>query len=339
MARMDVGNGIQPAWENMVRVLFRPFSLRKWLSLGFISLIAYGMSGGGGGFNVPGNYGGNQHPNWPGHNPWPEIMHFLPLIILAFIVLVAIGLLVSWIGSVFHFIYVDNLVRNSGAIAEPFGRFRRQGTSYFLWRLVFGLIYMALILCIVAVVVFAVLAASHGGGKAGLMVLAIVMGVLVIIPLVIVAAIIDLFVRDFVTTTMYVRGVGIMEAWSIAWPLIKENAGQVALYILILIALAIAIGMFGLVVALLGLVVVGIPVGILSAVAILAGKAMGLTWTVPVIAVAATFGCIVLVGWVYLAQCAIQPALAFRRSYALVVMGQADPSLATIPTGQAPPAE
>ena len=330
MARMDVGNGIQPAWENMVRVLFRPFSLRKWLSLGFISLIAYGMSGGGGGFNVPGNYGGNQHPNWPGHNPWPEIMHFLPLIILGFIVLVAIGLLVSWIGSVFHFIYVDNLVRNSGAIAEPFGRFRRQGTSYFLWRLVFGLIYMALILSIVAVVVFSVLAASHGGGSAGLMVLAIVVGVLVIIPLVIVAAIIDLFVRDFVTTVMYVRGVGIMEAWSIAWPIIKQNAGQVALYILILIALAIAIGMFGLVVALLGLVVVGIPVGILSAVAILAGKAMGLTWTVPVIAVAATFGCIVLVGWVYLAQCAIQPALAFRRSYALVVMGQADPSLATI---------
>ncbi|HET6456751.1 MAG TPA: hypothetical protein VFI02_20305 [Armatimonadota bacterium] len=329
MARMDVGNGIQPAWENMVRVLFRPFLLRKWLSLGFISLIAYGLSGGGGGFNVPGNYGGNQHPNWPGHNPWPEIMHFLPLIILGFIVLIAIGLLVSWIGSVLHFIYVDNLVRNSGAISEPWGRLRSQGTSYFLWRLAFGLIYMLMLLVVIGTPLIWAFAIARGGDTA-FKVLAVVWAIMAGVPLIVAAAIVDLFVRDFVTTVMYARGVRVMEAWGIAWPIIKENAGQIALYILILIAVAIVIGIFGLVVALLCMLVVGIPVGILAAVVILAGKAMGLTWTVPVIAVAATFGCIVLVGWVYLAQCAIQPALAFRRSYALVVMGQADPSLATI---------
>ena len=338
MARMDVGNGIQPAWQNMVRVLFRPFSLSKWLSLGFISLIAYGLSGGGGGFNVPGNWGGNQQPNWPGRNPLPEIMHFLPFIIIGGLVLLAISLLVAWIGSVFHFVYVDNLVRNSGAIAEPFGRLKGRGTSYFLWRLAFGLIYMLVLLVVIGTPLIWAFAIARGGDTA-FKVLAVIWAIMAGVPLIVAAAIIDLFVRDFVTTVMYARTVRVMEAWRIAWPIIKENAGQVALYILILIAVAIAIGIFGLVVALLCMLVVGIPVGILAALAIFAGKAMGLTWSVPVIVVAASFGFVILMGYIYLVQCAIQPAMAFRRSYALVVMGQGDPSLATIPTGQAPPAE
>ena len=327
MARMDVGNGIQPAWENMVRVLFRPFSLRKWIALGFISLIAYGIGSNGGGFNVPGNWSDNQHPNWPGGGDWQWVVHYWPLLLLGFLILLAIGLLISWIACVLHFVYVDDLVRNSGAISEPFSRLKGRGTSYFLWRLGFGLLYSLLLLILIGTpLLFAFL--LHA--ETGLMVLAIVWAVLVGIPLFIIGLIIHLFVRDFVTTVMYVRGVGIMEAWRIAWPLMKENAGQIALYMLILIGVAIAIGLFSIALALVSLLVVGLPVGILAAVAILAGKAIGLTWSLPVIVVASSIGFVIVLGWAFLAQCAYQPAEVFRRSYALVVMGQADPSLATI---------
>lgn len=328
MARMDVGNGIQPAWENMVRVLFRPFSLRKWISLGFISLIAYGIGSSGGGFNIPGNWGGERQPNWPYQHPLPWIMHWLPFIIIGFLILIALILIIAWIASVLHFIFVDDIVRNSGAISEPFARLRRQGTSYFLWKLGFGLIYLLVLLILIGTPLFFALALH---AKAVPMVLAIAWAVMIGIPLFIIGLIIDLFVRDFVTTVMYVRGIGVLEAWGIAWPLIKENAGQIALYILILVAVAIVMGMFSIAIVLVSLLVIGIPVGILAALAILIGKAAGLTWSVPVIAAAASVGFVITLGWAFLAQCAYQPAEVFRRSYALVVMGQADPSLATLP--------
>ena len=327
MARMDVANGLQPAWENMVRVLFRPFSLVKWLSLGFISFIAYGIgSNGGGGFNIPGNWSEGRQPSWP-TSPWPWVAQYWPFLLLGFLVLVAIGLLISWIASVLHFVYVDDLVRNSGAIAEPFARLRPQGTSFFLWRLAFGILFSLLLLIVVGAPVIMAFVFHADGLK----VLAIVWAVMIGIPLFILGLVIDLFVRDFVTTTMYARQVRVMEAWRIAWPLLKENAGQVAIYIAILIAVAIVMGVFSLFLVLVCLLVFGIPFGIIAAVVVLIGKAMGLTWSLPVIIVAASFGGLIGLGFIYFVQCAYQPAEVFRRSYALVVMGQADPSLVTLP--------
>ncbi len=64
LAQMDVTKAIEPAFQHMVRVLFRPFVFRKWIALGFIALIAYGGSvhGGGGG-------GGSPTPSSPDHRP------------------------------------------------------------------------------------------------------------------------------------------------------------------------------------------------------------------------------------------------------------------------------
>ena len=328
MAKMDVGNGLRPAWRNMVRVLFRPFSLTKWLSLGFISLIAYC---GQGGFhaNLPGNWSDGGHTDWPS-NPIPWIMEYWPLLLLGFLILMAISLLISWVASVLHFVYVDDIVRSSAAIKEPWARLRSRGTSYFLWRLVFGFLYLIVFLIVVGTPVIWAFTIAHGAHNA-LKVLAIVWAVLTAIPLFVIGVLIDLFVRDFVTTAMYAKGVGIMEGWRIAWPLIKENAGQVALYVLILIALSFAIGMFGLIVFFGLLMVVGIPIGVLVAVAIFAGKEMGLEWSAPVIAIAVSLGVLFLMGFTYLVNTATQPADVFRRSYALAVMGQADPSLETLP--------
>ncbi len=64
---------------------------------------------------------------------------------------------------------------------------------------------------------------------------------------------------------------------------------------------------------------------------------MHLTWTVPVIAIVATYAFIVLMIYAYLVTCVVQPAYVFLQSFPLIVLGQADPSLATLPTGRPQP--
>ena len=50
-------NPIGPAWNRMLKILFKPFDLKKWLILGFCVFLAQcgtgGNAGGGGGGNFP----------------------------------------------------------------------------------------------------------------------------------------------------------------------------------------------------------------------------------------------------------------------------------------------
>jgi hypothetical protein len=62
---ISVTDPISPALERVKQILFRPFDLGKWFTIGFCAWLAMlGEGGGGGGFN--GNYGGGNHPSNPG---------------------------------------------------------------------------------------------------------------------------------------------------------------------------------------------------------------------------------------------------------------------------------
>ena len=338
MARMDVGGAIAPAFQHMVRVLFRPWELRKWFALGFVSLIAYG---GGSSFQTP------DFSNWKtsddsrreflGSSPISEIIQYWPLIALGVVILIGIWLLLMWLSSVLHFVYVDEVTRSSGAIREPFARLKGRGTSYLLWHLAFGAILMlalGLLVALPLILVFALAPEAGTGAKVAAVVWAVIIG----IPLIIIAIVIEIFATDFVTPVMYVRGVGIIEGWRVVRPILRANVGQAALYLLLLIGLGIVMAIFGIVVALLLALVLLIPVGLLVLPGYLIWQAGGLGWTPPVIGIAIGLGVIIFLGFIYLLQCAVQPALVFRRAYSLVVLGQADPSLVTVPTGTPPPA-
>jgi len=332
MPGMNVGGAIAPAFQHMVKVLFRPFELKKWLALGFITALA---SGSGGNYNF-GNWSDYDHgARFPDVASW--VAQYWPLLAIGLLFLIVLSLIFAWLASVFHMIYIDDITRSSGAIREPFARLKGLGTSYFLWRLVFGIAVTLLLGVLIALPLVAVFVLARGDG-AGLKIAAVIWAVLVGIPLVILAAVIDLFARDFVTPAMYVRNVGVMEGWRTVLPILRANAGQVVLYILLLIAISIGIGLFGLAVFVAAALVLAIPVGLVGALGYLVWQAAHLTWTWPVIAVAIGLGVVVLLGFVYLLECATQPAEVFRRSFSLVVLGQADPSLTTVPTEAAPPA-
>jgi hypothetical protein len=317
---MDVGKAIEPAFKHMIEMLFKPFVLRMWLALGFISIFAGGS--GSGRFPNPSDFGnaGSDIGDW--------LREYWVFVVLGFLVLLLIGIFFTWLSSVLRFVYVDDITRKSGAVAEPFGRLVGLGTSYFLWQLAFGfavLLAMGILIGLPFVAAFAMKAAGEA-----MMAVAVIWAILVFIPLMILTCIIEIFAHDFVIPAMYVRRVGVIEGWRTILPILKANTGQTVLYLLMLIALGIAIGIFGLLVFFISAVIFAIPVGLFAGIGYLIWMAAGLTWNPLTIAVAVTFGVIVFLAFIYFIECAVQPAMIFRRAFALVVLGQADPSLATV---------
>ena len=331
MPRMDVGKAIEPAFKHMADMLFRPFVLRMWLSLGFISIMCGGGSGSGN-IRIPdfsnwSNSDKTRHEFLPNGLPLPEASILL-LIVLGAVIVLGIALLFTWLASVFSFVYVDDIVRKSGAVKEPFARLKGLGTSYFLWSLAFGLIFILALGILVGLPLLAVFVPQ--GVSIVAKVVAVVWSVMIGILLFLAAVIIGIFAGDFVVTTMYVRGIRVMEGWRTVMPILKANVGQVVLYILLLIAFAIGICLFNLVVLLVSALIFVIPVGILALLGYLIGLALHLTWTPLVIGIVIALAVPVFFAFIYFIQCAVQPAMIFRRSFALVVLGQAEPSLATI---------
>lgn len=319
MAAMNVESAISPAMTHTGRVLFRPFALRKWLGLGFVSLLA-GLGQGGAHFNY--SQPGDTHDmDEIGRELMSWAHHYMALIIAGAVLLFLIGLALSWLGSVMKFVYLNQITRDPYAIREPFGRLMRLGTSFFLWRLAFGLIGLPIL----------GLFLTHLEGNVTAIVVTVIWGLLVGLPLLLGVTVIDIFARDFAATAMFARDVRVIEGWRIVMPILRQNAGQSVLYLLLLIAISIVMG----IAVLFLLLGVGLVFLILAGLSALIGYGIYVTgghaWSAMLIGYIALMGGALLLAFCYTMSCVTQPLEVFRRAFALVVVGQAEPSLATVP--------
>ena len=133
---------IGPAWDRMVNILFRPFDVKKWLLLGFCSFLAHCGEGGGG--NIPSEIGdvfeeGGAYPelsamvvNWVQDN---MALAIAGIFIVGMMVL-ALTVFVTWISSRGKFMMLDGIIRNRGAVQEPWVEYRAEGNSLTVFRLV-----------------------------------------------------------------------------------------------------------------------------------------------------------------------------------------------------------
>lgn len=334
---MDPGNAFTPAFDYMVQLLFRPFQWKKWLALGFASLMAYPGSGGFN-FNIPS--GGSPGT---GKNPYgipPELsqagqwmLHHIALIILGVAALFALGLVLGWVASVFRFVHIEQIVRNTGAIKEPFSRFKREGTSYFLWLIGFGLVALAVMGLVVGLVLLIIVATPDNPAPA-IKILVALLGAFVFLLLIVAISVIAVFAEDFVVPVMFARRVGVLEAWSIVRPILSANKGPSVLYILFVIVIAIGTAIVGLFAGLAVLIAFLIPGGVLAGIGYLIYNAAGRNWLSHVFLLyAIPAGALLFAALAYAANCVMQPAVVFRRAYSLTVLGRADPALALLPGG------
>ncbi|MGZ5020380.1 MAG: DUF7544 domain-containing protein [Chthoniobacterales bacterium] len=140
--RIEIFAPFNAAYDLTRRILFEPFDFAKWLTIAFAAFLA-GLADGthtGGGFN-PGGGNWNFRDRAATHDLsaiHQQIASCLTPIVIAGLVLFFLALvtLCMWLGSRGRFMFIDCIVRNRGAIVEPWHEFRREGNGLFLFKLI-----------------------------------------------------------------------------------------------------------------------------------------------------------------------------------------------------------
>ena len=249
---VSVTSPVSPALERVRAVLFAPFELEKWLKLGFCAFLA-GLLEGGGGFNF---YGASED-EWdlgPGTRAseqlergrlWLEqnMATAVAVVALTLAVISAIVFLLLWLRSRGRFMLIDGVVRNRGAVSEPWHDYKREANSLLSFEVCLTLAVLALLGLAVATgvaIAWSDIRAERFQTAAGV---GLGVGLLLTVTISVTAAIISLFLKDLVVPAMYARRIGVLEAWAVVrHEVLAPRAGTMVLYVLMKMLLAFVAG-------------------------------------------------------------------------------------------------
>lgn len=244
----------QAAFEWMKTMLFRPFDIEKWLIVAFAAFISGSWGGGGGNFHGLGRLGGG---DWKyrstRYGNFPSDWNFTPWIVAGAVLLVLIALVLGivwmWVSSRGRFIFTDCVVKNRGAIGEPWREFRREGNSYFFFSLGFAgaMIALMIISVLVVLVPIGVFSSNRSSGVASTAVFVILVVCFSLIWVVLLIA--WGLISHFMVPVMYRRRCSAREAFVDVAKLISRNPGPFLLFVLFMIALALGVAVVGATVA------------------------------------------------------------------------------------------
>jgi hypothetical protein len=251
-------------------------------------------------------------------------MEFLPLILFVAAVLIVLGLIMLYVNSVFRFILLESVLRDRCEIGPGWNRWQRQGWSYFLWQLGFNL----LVLFAVGIVVALALGVAAATGAlrdprehVALLIAGGVVLFFVLMAMLLVNVVIWLFTKDFVVPMMALDDVGAVEGWRRFLPMLGRDKGGYAVYVIMKIILAVGAALvFGIAQLIVTLILL-VPIGLVAAAAIFAGKSAGLTWNAGTIALAVVVGMVLLAFLIWLWALISVPAVFFFQSWTLRFFG------------------
>jgi hypothetical protein len=196
---------------------------------------------------------------------------------------VGIGLLVlfTYISSVMRFILFDSIVARECHIRQGWARRKRPGLRLFWWHIWLMLATFAALLIVIGIPVACAWAlgwfAQARDHMLGLVLGGIVL-FLVFLLLMVFLGVVYVMTKDFVVPQMALEDISAMEGWRRLWLWLKADKGGYAGYVGMKIVLAVGAAIALAIVTLIALVVLLIPIGGAGVVAVLAGKAAGLTW-------------------------------------------------------------
>jgi hypothetical protein len=248
------------ALDWMKMVLFSPFDIAKWLTIAFAAFLA-GHWGNNFRFGRMWNPGDLKYSfRKDGDLPWN--WDFTPWLIVlvggiaVFAIILAVALM--WISARGRFMFTDCVVKNRGAIAEPWHEFRREGNSFFLFSLVIAFcafVFFAIVALLCWFLFGGVLRGDEGGAAFVIFVIvAIVVGVVWLA-----CSLFFALVSAFMVPVMYRRRCSAKEAFLDVSKLVLANPGPFLLLVLFGIALVIALGMIGTLIACLTCCIGGLP--------------------------------------------------------------------------------
>jgi len=245
---ISVVDPITPAIERVRTILFRPFDLGKWCAIGFCAWLAQlgsGPGGGGGGDGVGHNINreeiqrqlGQTRDYVVGNLDW-----IIPVGITVLAVFIGAWLLLLWLSSHGRFMFLHCVARNKAEVTKPWHQFHNHANSLFAFRAILGLITLA---AVVAALVLGILVASVSTAALGLnpwTIVGLAAAILFFVAILIVSAAIGKFTKDFIVPIMYLHTNSAVSAWQILLDLLSVNRARFVLYLLVQIAIGMAIG-------------------------------------------------------------------------------------------------
>lgn len=244
---ISVTDPIGLAMERVRLLLFSPFDLGRWFTIGFCAWLAGLGEQARGSFNSGGhsdNHSGNIHQQFDHAREFVilNLYWILPLAIFLLVASLTLWVLFIWLNSRGKFMFLHCVALNRAEVREPWRRFEQAANSLFWFRLALGLIGMAITLPLLALAgISAFSMFTHDSWNfVGIMVL-ICLGMIMIVAGIFFTLIRKLTV-DFVVPIMFLRGSRCRDAWKEYYKLLTANLGQFALYILFQIVIALAIG-------------------------------------------------------------------------------------------------
>jgi len=230
------------AFELMKKILFQPFDWKKWFVIGFAAWLA-NLGSAGGNFNYQFNRRDEVQKVNDAISQIPHPVLVCGVSLLIFFVL-ALIVLFAWLRARGRFMFIDCVVKNRGAIAEPWREFQKEGNSYFLFSLVVAFVFVVFAaLLALPLIVLAIKGRYylflHKDRLDVYVLLAIASWIFVILLVILAWALI----ASFVVPVMYRRRCRAYEAFRAAVSLIAAHPSEIVLYCLFLIALGIAVGL------------------------------------------------------------------------------------------------
>jgi hypothetical protein len=230
------------AFELTKKILFQPFDLKKWFVIGFAAWLA-NLGSGGGSFN----YQFNRRDEVQKVNevisqiPHPILVFGISLLVVFVLVLIV---LFAWLRARGGFIFIDCIVKNRGAIAEPWREFQKEGNSYFLFSLVVAFVFVIFVaLLSLPLIILAIKGhyylSLHRDHVGVYVLLVIAVWVFAILLVMIAWALL----ASFMMPVMYRGRCRAYEAFRAVVSLIATHPGEIILYCLFLIVLALATGL------------------------------------------------------------------------------------------------
>jgi hypothetical protein len=246
--KVSVIDPIDPAIQRVREMLFRPFDLGKWFTIGFCAWLAYlGTGGGGSGGGPQWQEPSELHPeiaesvNAAKEYVLHNLFWIIPTAITIIAAMICLGLLIAWLNSRGKFMFLHCVAGNKSEVVVPWHKFSAHGNSLFLFRVVLGLAALVImVLPISGIIFFAIMITTHVVPHA-VSVPGMFLCIMAIILLAIVLTIVRKFTFDFVVPIMFLRTSSCVEGWREFVKILSVNKAHFTLYILFQIIISIAI--------------------------------------------------------------------------------------------------
>jgi hypothetical protein len=228
-----------------MRAKLFPFSFVGWITLGFVSLLESCGSGSGGGglqnrMSGPGSF---EDPTQLAESALAWIAAHMIIFVSALMAVMVLSLLFMWLRSRTVFVYIDDVASGRFDLVRPWGEHGAHADSFFILSLIVQGAAFILLVLIIGLGGFFLLWARASEWGAGAMLMGALPIAFILVLAILLAAVLNMVLRDFVAPLQITRNLGAREAGGVFMSMFAQSPGLLIGYALLKLAVSIAVGL------------------------------------------------------------------------------------------------